>query len=350
MTRRLSFFKRRNLLLSFVVLVLVLASAALILRQDIHSMFQALLRADYSFVGLALFVYLAGLLIWSLRWHVTLSRVGYPLRLRSIFVIIVGGICINNVTPFTYAGGDPIARAYILKKTQKVPYHSGFATILTEFALDLPVYFSLLFLGTLLSVPGAPLWYLVLVVAIWLTIIFFWSLFFHRVLSNSTGLNRITSILFRVMKIFRRGPAKSKLRRSVSGFYSSSAGIIGDRRVVFYIILLTAILWTFVIARLFLIFQALGFNPPLYMLVFAATMPAIVGMIPFLPGGLGTVDATMVSVFLVFGAPAGIALSATLIERAITLVFSTLVGGVALSYLGIRHGGVISPKARSKPP
>lgn len=349
MNMRLGFIKRRNILISSIVLILILALAALLLRQDIHSMFQALLRANYSFVGLALFAYLTGVLIWSLRWHITLSRVGYYVRLRSIFVIIFGGIFINNITPFTYAGGDPIARAYILKKTQRVPYHRGFATILAELVLDLPVYFSLLFLGTLLSVPGAPLWYLILVVAVWLTIIFLWFLFFHRVLSNSTGLNRITGILFRVLKIFRKSSAKSKLRRSVSRFYSSSAGIIENRRTVFYIITLTAVLWALAIARLYLIFQALGFNPPLYMLVFAVTMPAIIGMIPFLPGGLGTVDATIASVFLVFGAPAGIAFSATLIERGITLVFSTLVGGAALSYLGIRHGGIISPKAKSRP-
>ena len=68
----------------------------------------------------------------------------------------------------------------------------------------------------------------------------------------------------------------------------------------------------------------------------AMTLPSIAGLVPFLPGGLGTVDATMVSVFLLFGVPLEIAISATLIERAISLVLSTLVGACALSYLGIK--------------
>ena len=87
---------------------------------------------------------------------------------------------------------------------------------------------------------------------------------------------------------------------------------------------------------MFLIFCALGYSPKLQMLLLAVTLPAIVGLVPFLPGGLGTVDATITSVFLFFGVPLEIAISATLIERAISLVFGTAVGTCALSYLGIR--------------
>ncbi|RLG56762.1 MAG: hypothetical protein DRN83_03355 [Hadesarchaea archaeon] len=74
------------------------------------------------------------------------------------------------------------------------------------------------------------------------------------------------------------------------------------------------------------------------MLLLAATIPPFVGLIPLLPGGLGTVDTAFFFIYtgLGFGVPPEIALSAILIDRAITYVFGTLVGGSALSYLGIR--------------
>jgi len=68
----------------------------------------------------------------------------------------------------------------------------------------------------------------------------------------------------------------------------------------------------------------------------ASTLPSIAGWVPLLPGGLGLVDATFVSVFTLFGFPLSIAIAATLIERAISYVFSTIVGAGALSYLGIK--------------
>jgi len=348
MAKGIGFPGLRKLSLLLVVFVLVLATAVLLLEQNLYSMILALQRADYFFVLLALFAYLIGLVFWTLRWRITLSTVGYLLRMRNIYLVILGGIFINNVTPFTYAGGDPFARSYILKKTQKVPYSCGLATILTEFIIDFPIYFSLIALGILLSVYWTSLWYLIFVVTVWMAILVGWSWIFTKVLSRAAGARLIAGALSRVMKFFRKSSNKLKLKKTVERFYSKADCIVTNRRVVVYVILLSVVLWIFAISRLYFIFLAFRYTPPLHMLVFAVTLPAIVGMIPVLPGGLGTVDATIASVFLVFGTPLGIAISATLIERAITLVFSTFVGAGSLSYLGIKYRNTTAPKARRK--
>ena len=328
--------RRRALLLPLLIFVVILVAALLFLRENFPLMVQALGGANYGFVFLALFVYLLGLAFWAGRWHVTLSTVGYPVPTRSLYVVIFGGIFINNITPFTYAGGDPIARTYILRKTHDVPYSSGFSTILAEFILDIPLYFTLLMLGTLLAAQVLAIWYAPLVVGIWLAVMVIWVLIFTRMLSRTTASGRLAGFVARVGKIFRRRIDKAKLEESVRKFYSGSSLIIKNRKVVVFVIAITAALWILGMARLFLILHALDHPPPLHMLLFAVTLPAIVGMVPLLPGGLGTVDMTITSVLYVFGAPLEIAMSATLIERAITLVFSTFVGAGALSYLGIK--------------
>jgi uncharacterized protein (TIRG00374 family) len=332
------FFNKRSILVFLLLFLVVVAAAFLILRENLGSMLQALYRANLLYLLLAVFAYLFGLVIWSLRWHLTLNTAGYIVPIRSIYVIILGGIFINNITPFTYAGGDPIARAYILKRTQAVPYSSGFATILAEYIMDLPVYISLLIFGFLISLKHVDLWYGIFVFLVWLSFLVGWSLFFFRVLSSATGAKRIARLASRLAKIFHRKVKAAGLERSMRRFYSSSEQIIKNRRIIVGITVLTVTIWAFAITRLYLIFQALSYTPSLPMLFFALTLPALVGMIPALPGGLGTVDATILSVFLIFGTPLQIAVSATLIERAITLVFSTLVGASAISYLGIRQG------------
>jgi len=336
----------RTVLLFLLIFVVVLSAAVLLLRENISSMLRALGRANYLFAAAALLTYTIGLALWSLRWHVTLSAVGHPIQVRSLYVIIFGGIFINNVTPFTYSGGDPIARSYILKKTKMVPYTHGFATIGTEFILDIPVYVSLLAMGVMLSTQGAAIWFFPLVVGLWVAFVIGWSFFFTRVISSTVGACRISRLISKVGNVFHRRINHAKIEHNIRNFYSISHQIIKNKTVVARVVAITVFLWILAIFRLFLIFLALGFAPPLHMLLFAVTLPALVGMIPLLPGGLGTVDATITSVFLVFGAPLDIAISATLIERAITLVFSTLVGGVAISHLGVKHGRVTEQKAK----
>ncbi|MGC8816619.1 MAG: flippase-like domain-containing protein [Candidatus Hadarchaeum sp.] len=338
MEKRLAFFNRRSILIFILLCLMVVAAAFLILREDLSSMLLALYQASPSYLLLAVLAYLSGLLFWSLRWRVTLSASGHPIPVGSIYVVILGGIFINNITPFTYAGGDPIARAYILKKTQNVPYSSGFATILSEYIMDLPVYISLLIFGLLISLKQFELWYGVFVFLIWLSFLIGWSVFFFHVLSSGTGAKRIARITSKLAKIFHRKVKEAGLERSIRRFYRSSERIIRNRKTITIITILTVTIIALAITRQYLIFQAFGYTPTLPMLFFALTLPALVGMIPALPGGLGTVDATILSVFLLFGVPLQIAVSVTLIERAITLVFSTLIGAGAISYLGIRQG------------
>jgi hypothetical protein len=112
--------------------------------------------------------------------------------------------------------------------------------------------------------------------------------------------------------------------------------MIIDRRFAFPTASLSIMIWTIITARYLLIFLALGYQPPIPMLLMTLTLPAIVGLVPILPAGLGTVDFTYLSIFTLFGVPQTIGLSAILIERMITFVLGIVVGAIALSYLGIK--------------
>lgn len=346
MKRGLRFARSRSLLIVMLIFLAILAAVVLLLSENLNSLYQALYQANYYYVLLAVLVYLFGIFIWSLRWHVTLSAVGHSISIKSIYVIILGGIFINNVTPFTYAGGDPISRAFIVKKTHNVPYSCGFATILTDFVVDLPVYVSLLIFGFLISLKQVDVWYFIFMFLIWVAFVIGWSFFFLRVLSSATGTRRMAQFASKVGKVFHRKIKTPNMERDLKRFYYSAAQILKNRRVIFYVVIFTAAIWAVAIARLYVIFQAFSYTPTLPLLFYAITLPALVGLIPVLPGGLGTVDFTKASVFLFFGAPLQIAISVALIDRAITWAFSNLIGVGALSYLGIRHGVTKRPRAR----
>jgi len=348
MSNGIKFSRGKSFLVISLISLVAVAVVVLALRENLNSMLQALYRANFLYVPLAVLAYLSGLLIWALRWRVTLFSAGYRLSVRSIYLIIFSGIFVNNITPFTYAGGDPLARTYILKKTQNVSYSSGFATILAEYVFDLPLYISLVIFGFLISLKQMSFGYATFMLLLWLAFMVGWSFFFNRILSSSAGTKRIARLVSKLAKIFHRRLKTAKLERNIKEFYSSSQQIIKSRKVIFYVIILTIAVLVAVLTRLYFIFQALGYTPTLTMLFFAITLPVLVGMIPALPGGLGTVDAALVSVFLFSGVPFEIAVSAVLIERSITFVFSTAVGSAAFYYLGLKNFG--SKKSRAKKP
>jgi len=336
--RRIKINFRKILSSIFIVVVVVLVTLYLLAREQLLEMFNALRNANYLFVGLAVGVYVFSILLWATRWKIALSATGHKTRLKLLFLTVWGSVFVNNLTPFTYSGGDPFARTYLLKKIARVPYSLGFAAIAGEFLLDLPIFLSFLAFGILFSFGRVPALPALALLGIWIIVLLVVMPYLPHFLRGKTAVGKITSFIWKMAKIFKLNTTKTKISRAVDGFYKGAYSVVGKKKCVLSMMGIAALLWSFIIIRLFLIFQALGHPPQLQMLLLAATVPPFVGLIPLLPGGLGTVDTAFFFIYtgLGFGVPPAIAFSAILIDRAITYVFGTVVGGSALSYLGIR--------------
>lgn len=319
----------------FVVVMVGILTLYLLAREQLLEMLNALQSASYSFIGLAIGVYVFSIALWATRWRIALSAIGHETRLRGLFATVWGSVFVNNLTPFTYSGGDPFARTYLLKKIARVPYSSGFAAAAGEFLLDLPIFLSFLAFGLLFSFGRVSTLPALFLLSSWIIVLLVVMPLLPRFLRGKAASGKITGIIWRITKMFRLNATKVKVSRGVSRFYKGAYSVVEKKRCVLSMTTIAALLWTFIIIRLFLIFQALGYSPPLQMLLLAATIPPFVGLVPLLPGGLGTVDTAFFLVYTGFGVPPGLAFSAILIDRAITYVFGTLVGGGALSYLGI---------------
>jgi hypothetical protein len=136
-------------------------------------------------------------------------------------------------------------------------------------------------------------------------------------------------------KLLKLKTTRPKVSRAVVHFYDGAHNVVQGRKRVLSMMLISLALWILIMVRFFLIFRAIGYLPSMHVLLMAATIPPIVGLLPVLPGGLGTVDVAYLFIFTFEFNPT-VAFSVVVIERAITYVFGTLVGACALSYLGIR--------------
>ena len=326
---------RRILILGIFVALIVGGALFVFLRADLGNFLDALSKANYFFVLLAFGAYIFSTVNLAARWRISLSATGHSVGLHNLWLAVFGSIFINNLTPFTYSGGDPVARVYLLRKTQRVPYSSGSASVMSEYLLDLPVSISLLMAGILLYFSRTLLAKSV-VVTIWIAVLILLLTLIIYFFPKRTGAGWLGRSTMRILKAFRRPTSQRKVIGGVKRFYSSAQAITSRPKIALSIFFFAVVTWGLALTRLFFIFQALGFDPPLPMLLLGITLPPMAGLIPLLPAGLGLVDATYVSIFVLLGAPLEIAILATLIERVIMLVFGTIIGASALSYLGIR--------------
>ena len=157
------------------------------------------------------------------------------------------------------------------------------------------------------------------------------------------GLKGVGGLLSHITGWVWRHADKQMIVQGVETFYAGVYTTIDTRKRGFLIGGLTGLIWVLDVGRFYVIFLSLGHQPELGMLLLASSLPVLLGLIPFLPGGLVIVEGSLVAMFVSHGVPIEIAVAATMIERGISFVLSSIVGGVVFSYLGIRSAGQLEP-------
>jgi uncharacterized protein (TIRG00374 family) len=327
---------RKSVILSILVIALMAVAGWLLARESFYQMFAAIRSANRLLIVAAIAVYFISVGLWAFRWQTALSFINYRVSFAVRYMILCATIFLNNITPGVRIGGDPFGRLYMLHKLENTSYSSAMASLIGERALTPLIVISFLMAGLLLQFGKGSLHLAVILIAVWalaaFAAVFVPRIFFRKRIAVR-GVSNITS---RILGRFgKRGKVQETIEE-IETFYSSSYATIDKWKKVLSIGSLTLLLGALDVFRFYIIFLALGYHPQLPVLLVASSLPTIVGLIPFLPGGLVIVEGSLISVFTAFGVPLNLALAATVIERGISFVLSTIVGAGVFSYLGVK--------------
>ncbi|MFN2188256.1 MAG: flippase-like domain-containing protein [Candidatus Promineifilaceae bacterium] len=327
---------RRMVILIVLAIVLMTVAGWLLSRESFYEMLEAVGNASYLLIASAIAIYFISLAIWAGRWQTALSFIDSRISFGSRYLIICATVFLNNISPGARVGGDPFGRLYMLRKLENTSYSSGMASLIGEFALTPLIVVSFLMGGLLLQFGEGSLQLSLILMAAWvlaaLATVFVPRLFFRK----RIALKGISNIASRVLGRFGKRTNIQETVEGIEAFYSSTYTIMDKWRKVLSIGGWTLLIGAFDIFRFYAIFLALGYHPTLSTLLLASSLPIIVGLIPLLPGGLVLVEGSLISILALFGVPLDVAMAATLIERVITFVLSTIVGAGIFSYLGVK--------------
>ncbi|MEO9045137.1 MAG: lysylphosphatidylglycerol synthase transmembrane domain-containing protein [Candidatus Dormibacter sp.] len=279
-------------------------------------------RIRHANLGLylaALIVYQASFLVRSWRWKLLLRNAGEDRPTLPLVPILVVSFFVNCVVPAKM--GD-VYRAYLARLRQQVPLARALGTIIAERLLDLVVLMGLLLIAGAVvfhdRAPGVLIPYLVAGVAV-----------------CAAGIGAIL-----VMRAGRGQRLLRLLPEAVFHRYESfRMGTVESFRHLQVLIPLTALVWGMESARLALVVFALGDGGSLgpAQLLLIALVAALLTTVPFLPGGLGLVEAGMVGVLVsVGGLGRNAALSIALLDRSISYGSVVAVGAVVFAVTHVR--------------
>jgi uncharacterized protein (TIRG00374 family) len=337
---------RKSIVLIVLAIVLMGIAGWLLTHENFYQMLAAVRRADSLLIASAIAIYFISVAVWAARWQTALSSINCRTNFGIRYLIICATIFLNNITPMARVGGDPFGRVYMLHKLKNTSYSSGMASSIGEHALTPLVIVSFLMAGLFLRFGQGSIQLSVILAVAWalaaLGTIFGPRLFFKKRIAAKI----ISSITSRILGWFGKRDSVQAIVTGIETFYSSSYATIDKLKKVLVIGSLTLVIGALEILRIYTIFLALGYDhPQISMLLIAASLPTIAGLIPFLPGGLVIVEGSFISIFALFGVPLNLAMAATLIERGISFVLSTMVGAGVFSYLGVKMAR--KPKIRT---
>jgi len=290
----------KNLLLLVSIAILL----AFVYLSDPLAIFKSLSNANLLLILPAFLITPITLLLRSYRWDLLLRSINIKVNFKTLSKAFLASLFFSNITPGKAA--DPI-RSYFLKRKQGIDISLTVSTVIVERFIDI---FALLFfsLFILTKISNINTYYLLIFPVLF--VIFLVSLKIERL--RNWGIN----IALRILSVSKRLRDKVRDKERINKNFSTI--LKARKRYIVLASMLTIIIWLIDTLAFYLAFLALGANIPYIVLLSALSLSVLIGVISFLPGGIGSSEVSL-AVLLSSYMPLSVATAGTLIGRFFTI-------------------------------
>lgn len=325
--------KKTILLLGISVVILLI----MLWFVGIDQVISALKLANLGIIALAVATQIVTYFLYSLRWQILNKLADMDVSIRELLPMVLVGLAINNVTPSGRGGGEPV-RAYILAKEKNYQMEETFATVVADRALDtFPfVVLAAITIAAMALYFDFSTWLLVVMILAVIAIVVVLAILIYMCINPKFGKRVDGWIIGLVRRFYKKNSEEleEKIHGIIFGFQDTMKMLISNKKVMYYTIPLSFLIWVFEIIRVYLVFLAFGADVNLIVIGEVFIVASLVGMIPLLPGGLGAVDGMMIVFYSAAGISSSISAAATVIERLISFWMATILGLVILPKYG----------------
>lgn len=268
------------------------------------------------------------LLIW--QWKKVVETVGVYPTWRDLLEVNMRGIFFDTVTPGAKMGGE-VARVYTLKKRLDMSLGDGFLVVGVQKTLSLVSFLILstlslmwFYLNTRVQILYMVIFGIGLIFLLGLLVLFISFIIFQNKIQK-----RISSL-----------PIGKKIKEKIISFfssYSSSFASLKDNKKNFIgQIALSALIWLIFALKMYILAYSLGIKIGWLTLSAITYLTYMVGMLPMLPGGIGSFEGSMIGLLLLKGIDINTGITLTVLFRFITFWFPFLLSLISIGISEIR--------------
>ena len=285
------------------------------------------------FYLLALILDTGYIILFSLSWFF-LVRTLYPVKLSDIIKIVMIGWFGDMLIPAAFITGEA-TRIYLLKKTYNVDYSKAVALSIMHRLLSTVAFIAYVSAGTLLLMYwGSPLRarlaeHAFFALALALVGLVIGSLLVFKEDMVRKGSMKVFNYLVKSFEKLKLEKYKRSILEAMKA-YEEAIGLIRERYYgVILCFMFMLIQWGLGVTIPYVFFRAVNYTMSYWALAVAYPIYGLADNIPLgVPVNAGVLDAAMISLFLIMGAPKEAALTVTLLTRSITVMYEGVLTGV----------------------
>ncbi|MBU0894319.1 MAG: flippase-like domain-containing protein [Nanoarchaeota archaeon] len=303
----------------FLPLIGILIFIYLLIKLDLSEIIQEIKNANLFLLFIALFFVFLVLITETLKWFVIARKQEIKIPFKDAFKINLITNFYSFITPSKL--GTILRVEYLKKYTQN--RGRGFSNFVLDKFLDI---FSIFFLAIIFSIligKDLEIIPISLLITIFLTGILLFLLFIKK--DRSKPILRIFYIYLVPKKI------KERARKAFDSFYEK----IPKKREFLLFSVFNMFNWIVIYFVTYIIGVSLGINLPFYYFLAILSIGTIIALIPITINGLGTREATLITLFSLFGLGSAKVFSMSLL----TFILYGIIPAIIGSFLSIKNKG-----------
>jgi uncharacterized protein (TIRG00374 family) len=311
---------------------------------DIPEIIATAQRADPVPYALAVLLSLVEVFLFSVSWRVLLNFLLIKLSVIKSYLFVWYGIFVDTIIPAESISGE-VLRVYLITKEQgSSTCGKVVASLVTHRLLGMGMNVTVLILGmgllfTETQISGL-VFNLILFLAVAITLILVLLILFS--FKEKWSL-RVIDWAARLAKFLSRGKwqltkIKEDAYRITKSFHDSMKEFKQNPKTLVFSLFYLALTWIFSLSIPYLVFLSLRQPVSWSMILVTSAIVLAVKSIPVgVPFEVGLPEITMTTLYSVgFGVPPGIAATATILSRLITLWFRFFIGFLAQQWLELK--------------
>lgn len=319
----------------FIVLALLLLYFVLS-KVGFSKILQSLEMLKWYYLLIAAALNLFVFIIWNYKWKLLVDKVS-KVRFWELFPIEMTGIFVGTSTPTLNLGGDPLRVYYVSKKFKKEQskyVHTVVIDKLTNVAIwTVFIFLSLLFLSIFLKVSTL---IKVIIESLIIIILLLIGLFIFYKKTRKERIVKMIHPLFR-----KKFPDFNKfiayLREQRENIKVAIKEFYRNKKELNQQILLGVFAELTMFAKAYLLFILLGYNiNPIYVII-AVSISIMISQIIIVPGGIGVVESSLISMYALMGINAEIAAIVAILDRVMYYIFALGLGYLMFSYTHYKY-------------